>query len=129
MNLASVFALPSHREPFGLVLLEALACGLRVVSTDQGGPPAFVPTALRHSRDAILVPGLSESSPPVEKAAGFVTQLSGAISEQIDKTLSLADRRRISRTVHDLSWGRYVDALVTLYDQLRRAGRVQDANS
>lgn len=41
-SAADVFAMPSRREPFGLVALEAMACGLPVVATDQGGLAEFV---------------------------------------------------------------------------------------
>ena len=33
-----VFVNPALTEPFGLSLLEASSCGLRIISTDDGGP-------------------------------------------------------------------------------------------
>ena len=41
-NIADVFAIPSRQEAFGLVGVEALACGLPVVSTRTGGMKDFV---------------------------------------------------------------------------------------
>jgi D-inositol-3-phosphate glycosyltransferase len=50
---ASVVAVPSHNESFGLVAREAQACGTPVVATDIGG----LRTAVHEGVSGLLVPG------------------------------------------------------------------------
>jgi D-inositol-3-phosphate glycosyltransferase len=50
---ADVVAVPSHNESFGLVALEAQACGTPVVATDIGG----LRTTVRDGVSGLLVPG------------------------------------------------------------------------
>ena len=41
-NIADVSIVPSRVEGFGLVAIEALACGTPVITSDQGGLPEIV---------------------------------------------------------------------------------------
>ena len=47
-----ILILPSWEEPFGIVVVEAMAAGVNVIATNTGGPPEI----LDHGRAGLLVP-------------------------------------------------------------------------
>jgi glycosyltransferase involved in cell wall biosynthesis len=50
---SAIFAFPSTTDTFGNAVLEALACGVPAIVTDQGGPKEIV----EHGRSGFVVPG------------------------------------------------------------------------
>lgn len=113
---ADVFALPSLHEPFGLVLLEALACGCPVVASATAGPKLIIDRALIDSGLAALV------EPPTDdteaEAARYATGLAKALIRQLERGASIAERRDIAASVGELTWTATYSRMGSLYERL-----------
>jgi glycosyltransferase involved in cell wall biosynthesis len=81
---AAVFALPSDEEGFGVVIAEAMACGIPVVSTRSGGP------------DGIITEGVDGYLVPLD-SAGLMAQRLRALLEDREANLRMGENAR--RTV------------------------------
>jgi glycosyltransferase involved in cell wall biosynthesis len=118
---ADVYVLPSHVEPYGLVLMEALACGTPAVSGNVGGPPSYVPQSLRDEGYAVLVdpikltPG-GEALP--EHRDVYALSLADGMETILKKKIDPADRIRTAEAMRSLSWSRLVKSLSKIYDRL-----------
>ncbi len=69
MDALDVLAHPAAREPFGLVLVEAMALGKPVVAVDHAGPSEIV----EHGRSGLLV--------PADDVEAFATAIRDALTD------------------------------------------------
>ena len=107
---ADVCLVPSRSESFGLVALEAAACGTPVVASDVGGLRSLVD----HGRTGYLV-----EEPDPEAYAGWVRQILAEplLAERLSTGSVLRARR--------YTWARAANLLVDIYGDLT-AGRLVD---
>ena len=94
---ADAVAVPSHNESFGLVALEAQACGTPVVATDIGG----LRTTVSAGFSGLLVPGHGTDA--------WAAALTRAVADR--RALSVGAVAHASR----FSWSRTADGLLATY--------------
>ena len=97
---ADALVLPSYSESFGMVGLEALACGRPVVTTPVGAVDSLV----RNAQAGCVVPDHSSQS----LAAGIRSTIS-------DPSIPTADR--IRKSVLDYSWSNIASAVISEYER------------
>jgi len=121
---ADVYVLPSHVEPYGMVLMEALACGAPSVAADTGGPPDFVPKELTDTGLALLVTPIAltaHGEATAEARSVYATALAEGIAALLRRDIDETDRQAVAKAMTHLSWGRLVKNLSRIYDRLATA--------
>lgn len=103
MRSHSVYCMPSHGEPFGMTLLEAMASGVPVVTTDCGGPPHIL-----HEEGGRVVP---------MRDAGRLADALVEIVSNIDlqRSMGISNRRRIEE---EFDWSRSLDRMESVYERV-----------
>ncbi len=100
---ADVLVMPSHYESFGMVALEAMACGTPVIASDVGGLSQLV----KHNQTGLRVPSKDPE----------------ALAHALQALLTDEARRRImghraACYAEDFSWIKIVDRLLGVYEDL-----------
>lgn len=108
---ASMFALPSDEEGLGVVLLEAMACGIPVVSTRSGGPDVLI----TDGEDGYLV--------PLDDAASLADRIARlSRNEGLNRMMGQRARATIEQRYSNEKAG---EAFLDVWDRLRqKSGKV-----
>jgi D-inositol-3-phosphate glycosyltransferase len=102
---ADVFVMPSHYESFGMVVLEAMACGTPVVASQVGG----LASTVVHERTGLLA--------PVGDWQAFATAIIRMLASQ---TLRDICGHAGFQRAQTYAWPRVVERNVQLYHRLIR---------
>ena len=103
LNTRDVFVLPSFYEGLPLSVIEALACGCRVVCTDLPGiRPWLEENVPGHGVEFVSPPRMrNEDEPEGEDLPGFERALADAIVRAAEKT---GNREKLARSLEKVSW-------------------------
>jgi starch synthase len=118
LSHASAFACPSVYEPFGIVNLEAMACGAAVVASDVGGIPEIVVPEKTGLLVGFEPDGTPRAEPrdPARFASDFAQALNRLIRDAaLAKRFGAAGRERVRA---EFSWSSIADQTVALYRRL-----------
>lgn len=122
MRAADIYVLPSYYEGLGLIAIEALGCGMRVVVTEIEGLIQTLGDDINQSSaiEYVDMPKLKSIDEPYESEIGpFVERLAQGIDKQIER---IKNQERIPEDIHQRvlthSWDHIMQAIETELEQL-----------
>lgn len=108
---AAVFCLPSRQEGFGIVFLEAMACGKPIVAARA----AAVPETVRDGETGLLV--------DPDDAEALAAALSRLLADRpLRRAMAEAGRRRVEAYGADRVAGRFLEAVRSALEASRQSG-------
>jgi alpha-maltose-1-phosphate synthase len=120
---ASIFVCPSVYEPFGIINLEAMACGTPVVASAVGG----IPEVVDHGETGLLVVAETAGPSDVEslRPEQFARDLAAAVNTLLDSPdLLKAMARKARQHVEErFSWTSIARQTVDFYEELVKRHR------
>jgi|SRR5579875_172818 len=123
MSHASVFVCPSIYEPFGLINVEAMACGAPVVASAVGG----IPEVVLDNETGFLVPFEPSGDPfgtpadPAAFAAGIAERVNHLLEDpELGRRMGAAGRRR---ALEHFTWAAVAAKTVAVYEEAISAHR------
>ena len=113
MNRCDVFVLPSFYEGLPLVLIEAMACGMKTVCTDLPGIKPWITQALPDSGAVFVAPPMLRGAdePVPEELPAFERRLAAAM-----ETAALSDIPD-QEQVRQLSWEALCRKLLSIFEK------------
>lgn len=102
MRASDIYVLPSYYEGLGLIAIEALGCGMRIVVTEIEGLIETLGDEINNSTavEFVKMPRLKSIDEPYEsEIEPFVERLSRAIEKQI---IRVQNKEPIPKRIHDL---------------------------
>ncbi len=117
---AALFVCPSIYEPFGIINLEAMACGTPVVASAVGG----IKEVVVHGETGLLVPLDPKEARQPGTAKRFAQELAAAITELLKNPAKRADmgRKARARVVGRFSWQSVARQTLDFYQEIINAG-------
>jgi glycosyltransferase involved in cell wall biosynthesis len=104
-RVATILLLPSDNEPFGRVLVEAMACGVPIVATAGGG----VPEVVRNGREGILV------------QTGSAYEMANAVRRLLDDANKMTEIGRAGEErAKDFSLDKHIRGIEAIFEEAIR---------